>query len=79
MEGHTVVISNMCIFIAHAPWLVFMVRVSCSDATKVSVLDAIPPCVMASLTAKQGDGFAFCLMPAYEEAVRGLAVSFFPQ
>ena len=31
--------------------VVFMARVSCSDAT-VSVLDAIPPCIMASLKSK---------------------------
>ena len=38
---------------------------------KVSVLDAIPSCVMASLCAKQGGGFAFCLMPMHEEAILG--------
>lgn len=36
---------------------------------KVSILDAIPPCVMASLRAKQGSSFAFCLMPVPEVAV----------
>ena len=30
---------------------------------KVSILDAIPSCVMAYLCAKQGGGFAFCLIP----------------
>ena len=39
---------------------------------KVSVLDAIPSCVMASLCAKQGGGFAFCLIPMHEEAIPGL-------
>ena len=35
---------------------------------KVSVLDAIAPCVMASLSTKQGVSFAFCLMPVPELA-----------
>ena len=38
---------------------------------KVSVFDAIPPCIMASLSAKQGGGFALCLMPMHEEDVLG--------
>ena len=36
---------------------------------KVSILDAVPPPVMASLSTKQGGSFAFCLMPAPELAV----------
>ena len=36
---------------------------------RVSVLDTIPPCFMASLSAKQGGGFTFGLMPIHEEAV----------
>ena len=35
---------------------------------KVSALDTILPCAMASC-AKQGGGLAFCLMPIHEEAV----------
>lgn len=42
---------------------IFMVRVSYSDA--------IPPWVMASVSAEQGGSFAFCLMPVHEEAVLG--------
>ena len=38
---------------------------------KVSVLDAIPPCVMSSLSAKRGGGVAICLMPIREEAELG--------
>ena len=38
---------------------------------KTSVLDVIPSCVMPSLRAKQGGGFAFCLMPMHEEAALG--------
>ena len=36
-----------------------------------SVLDAIPPCVMASGNLKRGGGFAFCLIFMHEEAVLG--------
>ena len=36
---------------------------------KVSILDAVPPPVMASLSTKQGGSVAFCLMPAPELAV----------
>lgn len=36
---------------------------------RVSVLDAIPPCVTASLSAKQGGGFTLSLTPIHEEAV----------
>ena len=43
-------ISNLCVFIEPPP--VFMVRVSCSEVT-VSLFDALLPCVMASLSAKQ--------------------------
>lgn len=35
---------------------------------KVSIWEAIPPCVMASLSTKQGVSFAFCLMPIPELA-----------
>lgn len=49
---------------------VFMVRVSCSE-TAVSVLKAIPLCVVASLRAEHGGSFAFCLMPLHEDAVLG--------
>ena len=52
----------------------FKVRVSCSK--KVSVLEAIPPRIMASLSEKQQGGFGFCLMPVHEKAV--LALVFFP-
>ena len=38
---------------------------------KVSILDAMPLCVMASLSAEQGGGFALCLMPMHEEAGLG--------
>lgn len=37
---------------------------------KCFCFDAIPPCVMASVSAKQGD-FAFCLLPIHEEVVFG--------
>lgn len=37
----------------------------------VSVLDAIPSCVMALLSTKQGGSFAFHLMPVHEETVFG--------
>lgn len=70
MEGHSES-SAICAFYC-ACSMVFMVRVSCSDATYgVSALVATPPCVMASLSAKQGGGFGFCLMPIHEVVVLG--------
>ena len=45
---------------------------------KVSVLDAIPPCVITSSSAKQGGSFAFCLIPINEEAVLGSTPFFLP-
>lgn len=36
---------------------------------KVSILGTVLPCVMASLNAKQGGSFAFCLMPVPEVVV----------
>lgn len=55
----------------------FKVRVSCSK--NVSVLEAIPPCIMASLSEKQEGGFGFYLMPIHAKAVLALVLSFLPQ
>ena len=47
------------------PSTVFTVKSFLFRCYKASVSDAIPPCVMASLRAKQGGGFAFSLMPYF--------------
>ena len=60
--------SATCAFLCAVHATVFMVNFLLS-CYKVSVLDAIPTCIMALLSAKQGGGFAFCLMPLHEEAV----------
>ena len=64
--------SATCDFLfAHAPC--FSRSEFLAQMHKGFVLDAILLCIMVSLSAKQGGGFAFCLMPIHEEPILALA------
>ena len=69
VEGHTGSSATwvFLLFMLHG----FHGQSSLLRCCKVSVLDTIPPWVMALLNAKQGGGFVFCLMPRHEEDVLG--------